>query len=240
MRRPRRSDYPATYVNWNDAAEYCRKLTERSGLFGMRIDSPRKRNGNMPAGRHDEISLRRRYECGWAGMPGCHEYPRRARCTPTLWRQSVGTLGTCTTCMANVWEWCQNVFVNKLVGGRDPLVSREAGTESTGAGVGSTAGAAGRRFATGSMSGPVQRPGLPCRPEFDGLAGGARTEQTASRLVALDRGGQIEPRPPGSLSDGRRTLRAVRCCAQAAAKTTSRNRPLVVSASGMAPVSGRR
>jgi len=126
-------DYPATYVDWNDAAEFCRKLTARESQAGR---LPKGYVCALPTEAQREYACRAgtttAYSFGndpsvlvdyawWGGSLGdgnckTEQYAHRVgQKKPNPW-------GFCDL-HGNLWEWCRDYYVAKLPGGTDPLVA---------------------------------------------------------------------------------------------------------------------
>lgn len=122
-------DFPATFVNWHDAMEFCRKLTIQERTAG-RITGDEEYT--LPTEAQWERACRARSEArfsfgddaakgedyAWfaetalhAGEPFPHHVGRKK---PNAW--GVHDMH------GNVWEWCRDAFIQELPGGRDPEV----------------------------------------------------------------------------------------------------------------------
>jgi formylglycine-generating enzyme required for sulfatase activity len=129
---------PATFISWDDAQAFCKKLSERE-RSAARL--PEGWGYALPTEAQWEYACRAgtttRYYFGddetqlsnfgwWGGLSGngnakfdpfAHQVGEKQ---PNAW-------GLCDT-HGNVWEWCQDIYVDKRPGGRDPLVA--AGSQS--------------------------------------------------------------------------------------------------------------
>ena len=132
------ADFPATYVSWNDATNFCRKLTEQERKAG------RLSKGweyTLPTEAQWERACRARTETkfsfgddesklgdsAWFGdntSKAGEEYSHRVgQKKPNSW-------GLCDM-HGNVWEWCRDVYTEKLPGGRDPEVEPDENTKGS-------------------------------------------------------------------------------------------------------------
>jgi formylglycine-generating enzyme required for sulfatase activity len=123
------ADYPATLVGWNDATEFCRKLTERERQAGR---LPDEWEYTLPTDAQWEYACRARsvtrfsfgddasklgeYEWFYGNTWNAGErYPHQVgQKKPNRWGLH--------DMHGNVWEWCRDVYTWKLPGGRDPEV----------------------------------------------------------------------------------------------------------------------
>ncbi len=126
-------DYPATYISWDDATAFCTNLTERERKAGR---LPSNCEYTLPTEAQWERACRARSETRYSfgddesklGEYAWYEgnvdrvndfFPRRVGLKkPNHW-------GLCDM-HGNVWEWCRDIYTEKLPGGRDPEVARES------------------------------------------------------------------------------------------------------------------
>jgi formylglycine-generating enzyme required for sulfatase activity len=115
-------NYPATYLSWEDAQAFCKKLSE-------------KENGKyrLPTEAEWEYACRggstTRFSFGdnEAQLGGFAWYDRNADAIGEEYAHEVGKKQANSFGLhdmhGNVWEWCEDVYAAKLQGGMDPLVS---------------------------------------------------------------------------------------------------------------------
>ena len=126
-------DYPATWVYWNDAAEFCRKLTARESqacrlpqgyVYALPTEAQREyacRAGTITAYSFGNDPSALGDHAWWGGMIGngnCqteHYAHRVGQKKPNPW-------GFCDL-HGNVYEWCRGYYAATLPGGTDPLVA---------------------------------------------------------------------------------------------------------------------
>jgi len=117
------ADHPATHVNWDDATEFCKKLTQRE-----------RGNGTLPA--NEEYRLPTEAEWGYAcraGTTTAYSFgDEAAKLGDFAWfsGNSGGAAHAVGTKQANpwglydmhgnVWEWCSDWYEG-LAGGADPV-----------------------------------------------------------------------------------------------------------------------
>jgi formylglycine-generating enzyme required for sulfatase activity len=125
-------DYPATFVRWNDATDFCRKLTEQERQagrlpIGWEYTLPteaqweracRARSQTLFSFGDDESKLS---DYAWfkenalkSGEPYAHQVGQKKA---NLWGLH--------DMHGNVSEWCRDVFAEKVPGGRDPEVTAD-------------------------------------------------------------------------------------------------------------------
>ena len=126
------ADFPATFVSWVDAVEFCHRLTEREHKAGRVPDgweytlpteaqwdrACRARTETMFSFGDDESNLS---EYAWfdgnaenAGEKNAHRVGQKK---PNPWGLH--------DMHGNVMEWCRDMLAVKLPGGRDPEVTKE-------------------------------------------------------------------------------------------------------------------
>ena len=121
------ADFPATFVSWNDAVDFCRKMTEQERQAGRLTDeweytlptaaqwerACRAGTKSRFSFGDDESQLR---DYAWfldSTFNGGDKHAHRVgQKRPNHW-------GLCDM-HGNVWEWCRDVSGVKLPGGNDP------------------------------------------------------------------------------------------------------------------------
>ena len=136
-------DYPAT-VDWNDAAEFCRKLTARESQAGR---LPRGYVYALPTEAQREYACRAgtttAYSFGndasdlgdyawWGGIVG-HGNCQTERYAHRVGQKKPNPWGFYDM-HGNVWEWCRDYYATNLPGGTDPLVEHGSGRVFRGGG----------------------------------------------------------------------------------------------------------
>lgn len=130
-------DCPATFVSWDDALEFCRKLTEREHSAGR---LPQGWEYTLPTEAQWEHGCRARTEtsysfgddesqlgdyawyrgnAGDAGEKYVHPIGQKK---PNPW----GLFDM----HGNAWEWCRDSYADDLPGGRDPEVSQHGSNQA--------------------------------------------------------------------------------------------------------------
>lgn len=123
------ADFPARFVSWDDASSFCRKLTEQERKAG-RLSNDWEYT--LPTEAQWERACRAgtdtRFSFGdysskledYAVWFAEYEDARKAYCQP-VGQKRANPLGLYDM-HGNVWEWCRDVYSQKLPGGRDPEV----------------------------------------------------------------------------------------------------------------------
>ena len=124
------ADFPATFVDWNDASDFCRKLTEQEHQAGRLSDGWEY---TLPTEAQWERACRARTETRFSfgndeSQSGEYAwtvdntvsvgeaYPHRVgQKKPNPWGLH--------DMHGNVWEWCRDWYSDKPPGGRDPEVT---------------------------------------------------------------------------------------------------------------------
>ncbi len=122
-------NYPATYVDWNDATEFCKRLTESEG-----------RAGRLPQGwKYDLPTEAQREYATRAGTTMAYVFGNDAgKLSDYAWfhenaidvdqdyAHEVGAKKPNAWGLydlhGNMWEWCRDYYAKKLPGGVDPFV----------------------------------------------------------------------------------------------------------------------
>jgi formylglycine-generating enzyme required for sulfatase activity len=126
-------EYPATYVTWDDATEFCSKLTEQERNAGRLSETWEY---TLPTEAQWERACRARTEGEFSFDNGKLElgdfawYSRNS--APGGGRQSIQQVGRkqpnpwgLCDMHGNVWEWCRDCFREGPPGGLDPEVTTD-------------------------------------------------------------------------------------------------------------------
>jgi formylglycine-generating enzyme required for sulfatase activity len=123
-------DYPATYVSWDDAVEFCKKLTESERGAGR---LPANWGYTLPTEAQWEYACRAgstsRYSFGddESDLSGYAWFHKNAYAAGEKYAHQVGKKKANAWGLhdmhGNGWEWCRDFNAGKLPGGLDPEVS---------------------------------------------------------------------------------------------------------------------
>jgi formylglycine-generating enzyme required for sulfatase activity len=125
--RERGDDYPATYVNWDDAIEFCEKLTKQERTAGR---LPADWRYTLPTEAQWEYACRggskSRFSFGddESDLVSYAWFTRNADDAHEEYAHLVGQKKAnpwgLSDMQGNVWEFCSDYYAKKLVGGMDP------------------------------------------------------------------------------------------------------------------------
>ena len=114
--------YPATYVSWDDAQAFCRKLSE-SEQRTYRLPTEAEWEYACRAGTTTRFSFgddeSQLGEFAWFGDNAWRLGEKFAHATAGKSPNSFGLYDM----HGNVWEWCEDAHMEKLQGGADPKVT---------------------------------------------------------------------------------------------------------------------
>lgn len=120
-------DYPAMYVNWRDAREFCRRLSVQEG-FTYRLLTEAEWEYACRAGAltrfsfGDDESQLRHY-----GRYGDDSISKSDWSLNKIGKFRPNAFGLYDM-HGNIWEWCQDRYLKDLPGGLDPVVTSGRGT----------------------------------------------------------------------------------------------------------------
>jgi len=132
-------DFPATWVSWRDATDFCRRLTEQERQAGHLPDNWEYA---LPTEAQWERTCRAgtetKYSFGddesklgdYAWFENNAWYAREHHYAHQIGQKKANPWGLCNM-HGNVWEWCRDVYAEKLSGGRDPVVKSDEETEAS-------------------------------------------------------------------------------------------------------------
>jgi formylglycine-generating enzyme required for sulfatase activity len=125
-------DFPATCVSWNDSMDFCRKLTEQERMAGR---LPEGLEYTLPTEAQWERACRARTETKFSFGDDQSKLDEHAWFRDNAWNTDepyahrVGQKNANPWGLfdmhGNVWEWCRDVWAEKLPGGLDPEVQRQ-------------------------------------------------------------------------------------------------------------------
>ncbi|MEZ5941093.1 MAG: formylglycine-generating enzyme family protein [Planctomycetaceae bacterium] len=127
------SDYPATYIDWDMAGEFCRRLTE------LEQDA-----GRLPLSWHYHLPSEAQWEYACrAGTTTTYSFGNREEDLASYaWfdlfdsreryahpeAQKLPNDWGLFDMHGNLWEWCDDGYMSKLPGGSDPVVAHSVGS----------------------------------------------------------------------------------------------------------------
>lgn len=130
------ADFPVTWVNWNDATAFCRKLTEQerqSGRLPNDWEYALPTEGQWERACRAETETRFSFGDDESKLGDYAWFYKNSEKQGERYAHKVGEKkanpwGLCDM-HGNVAEWCRDVYTEKLPGGRDPMVKPEKVTK---------------------------------------------------------------------------------------------------------------
>ena len=132
------ANFPATYINWDDAMQFCRKLTEQERRAGR---LPTGWEYTLPTEAQWERACRARTETifsfgddesklGEYGWFRDNTSDANEQFSHRVGQKKANPWGL-HDMHGNVGEWCRDVYAAKLPGGRDPEVKADEKTKGS-------------------------------------------------------------------------------------------------------------